>query len=99
MTKDQLVNAIRINMPHIPKHIIKNELENFFKIIKSELVEGSTVNLGKLGSFSPKILKERTITVINSQEKLNVPKRPGVSFKPYNSIKKSLNPINGNANQ
>lgn len=98
MTKDQLVNAIRIKMPHLPKHIIKKELENFFEIIKSELIEGSTVNLGKLGAFSPKTLKERTITVINSQEKITVPKRPGVSFRPYNSIKKNLNPENGNAN-
>ncbi len=98
MTKDQLVNAMRADMPHLPKHIIKKELENFFDIIASELAEGSTVNLGKLGALSPKILQARTVTDINSREKISVPKRPGVGFKPYSSIKKSLNQDTGNAN-
>lgn len=92
MTKNDLVDAIKKDMPHLTKQVIKQEVENFFSILKTEISEGSTIKLDKLGSLSHKVHQPRTINNLNGDGKTFAPKRPGVTFKPFSAIKDALNP-------
>lgn len=91
MNKEGLVRAIQQKMPHLTKKTIKDELETTLLILKEEISSGSTININKLGSISPKIIQARMVNNPNDNSKMLTPKKASVTFSPYSNLKNNIN--------
>lgn len=81
MTKIEMVDKIGENVA-LPKKDIEKVLDQFVKISQDALKEGSKVSLTGLGSFSVKERKGRTARNPKTGDKVEVPAKKVVKFKP-----------------
>lgn len=81
MTKIDVINKIGENVA-LPKKDIEKVLDQFVKITQDALKEGKKVSLTGLGSFSSKERKARLARNPKTGEKVNVPAKKIVKFKP-----------------
>lgn len=81
MTKIEVISKIGENVA-LPKKDIEKVLDQFVKITQDALKEGKKVSLTGLGSFSAKERKARLARNPKTGEKVNVPAKKVVKFKP-----------------
>lgn len=81
MTKIEMVDKIGENVA-LPKKDIEKVLDQFVKIAQDALKEGTKVSVTGLGSFSIKERKGRIARNPKTGEKVDVPPKKVVKFKP-----------------
>ncbi len=81
MTKIEIVDKIGENIS-LPKKDIEKVLDSFVKITQESLKEGKKVSVTGLGSFSVKERKARLARNPKTGEKVEVPAKKVVKFKP-----------------
>jgi nucleoid DNA-binding protein len=81
MTKIEMVDKIGENVA-LPKKDIEKVLDQFVKISQDVLKEGKKVSLTGLGSFVAKERKGRIARNPKTGEKVDVPAKKVVKFKP-----------------
>jgi DNA-binding protein HU-beta len=81
MTKIEMVDKIGENVA-LPKKDIEKVLDQFVKISQDALKESTKVSLTGLGSFSIKERKSRLARNPKTGEKVEVPAKKVVKFKP-----------------
>ncbi|MBN2754610.1 MAG: integration host factor subunit beta [Candidatus Goldbacteria bacterium] len=81
MTKIEIVDKIGENIA-LPKKDIEKVLDQFVKIAQDALQEGTKISVTGLGSFSVKERKGRLARNPKTGEKVEVPAKKVVKFKP-----------------
>jgi DNA-binding protein HU-beta len=81
MTKIEMIDKIGENVA-LPKKDIEKVLDNFVSITQIALKEGKKVSLTGLGSFTAKERKARIARNPKTGEKVEVPAKKVVKFKP-----------------
>ncbi len=81
MTKIEVISKIGENVA-LPKKDIEKVLDQFVKITQDALKQGEKVSLTGLGSFSSRERKARLARNPKTGEKVQVPAKKIVKFKP-----------------
>ena len=89
MTKIEMVDKIGENVA-LPKKDIEKVLDQFVKISQEALKDGKKVSLTGLGSFSVKERKGRIARNPKTGEKVEVPPKKVVKFKPGKDLNQIL---------
>ncbi len=89
MTKIEIVDKIGENVA-LPKKDIEKVLDQFVKISQDALKEGKKVSVTGLGSFSVKERKGRLARNPKTGEKVEVPPKKVVKFKPGKELNEVL---------
>ncbi len=89
MTKIEIVDKIGENVA-LPKKDIEKVLDQFVKISQDALKEGKKVSVTGLGSFSIKERKARLARNPKTGEKVEVPAKKVVKFKPGKELNEVL---------
>jgi DNA-binding protein HU-beta len=89
MTKIEIVDKIGENIA-LPKKDIEKVLDQFVKIAQDALKEGKKVSVTGLGSFSVKERKGRLARNPKTGEKVEVPAKKVVKFKPGKELNEVL---------
>ncbi|MFP4467245.1 MAG: HU family DNA-binding protein [Candidatus Goldiibacteriota bacterium] len=89
MTKIEIVDKIGENVA-LPKKDIEKVLDHFVKIAQGALDEGKKVSVTGLGSFTIKERKGRLARNPKTGEKVDVPPKKVVKFKPGKELTEIL---------
>lgn len=81
MTKAEMVEKIA-ESAEFPKKEVEKVLDQFVKITQDTLKAGDKISLTGLGVFTPKDRKARIARNPKTGEKVNVPAKKVVKFKP-----------------
>lgn len=91
MNKAELVTQIS-HKTGLKREDSKKALEAFLEAVQESLVNQEKVQLVGFGSFDTKFVAERTgVNPQNPEEKITIPARNKVSFKPSKTLKETIN--------
>lgn len=89
MTKNQLVQAIRQKGGYKVEEA-KKALEVVLEVITEALAKGEKVTVSGFGTFSVRTRKARTAVKPRTKERIEVPARKTVAFKPSKELKERI---------
>jgi nucleoid DNA-binding protein len=89
-TKKNLIDRIAEHTGTAQK-LVKTVLGQFFGGVITELVQGNRIELRDFGVFEPKATPSRTARNPRTSEKIQVPAKRRVVFKPGRLLKHQLN--------
>jgi integration host factor subunit alpha len=90
LTKKDLVNIVYMQIG-FSKQISENLIDEFFSLIRSNLLKKKVVKIAKFGTFSIKSKKSRIGRNPRTKEEKIISERDVVLFKPSKELKKLLN--------
>lgn len=86
MTKQELVNTVAEQTGY-PSYQVKDIVERSLDVIRDEVKGGEAVTIRGFGTFQTKRRKAKPARNINTGERVLVPAREVVSFKPSKDFK------------
>lgn len=90
ITKSDLIDSLA-EETKAEKKVLLDFTDNLLKIIKNELISGSTIELRGFGTFEPRLRKGRKVARNpRTGEQLSVEPHYVVAFKPGQELKKSV---------
>ncbi len=90
ITKSDLIDSLA-EETKAEKKVLLDFTDNLLKIIKNELISGSTIELRGFGTFEPRLRKGREVARNpRTGEQLSVEPHYVVAFKPGQELKKSV---------
>ncbi len=89
MTKKQLLQAIRQEGNYKVEEA-KKALEVVLGVITEALAKGEKVTISGFGTFSVRTRKARTAVKPGTRERIEVPARKTVAFKPSKELKERI---------
>ena len=90
MTKAEIIDSLA-KKTDLTKKDVENVYNATFELIKDELAKGNDVAVSGFGAF--KVAKRAARTGLNPQtkEKIKIPARKAVTFKPGKALKEEVN--------
>jgi nucleoid DNA-binding protein len=89
-TKENLIDRIAEHTGAAQK-LVKTVLGQLFKEVIAELAQGNRIELRGFGVFEPKTTPSRTARNPRTSQKIQVPAKRRVAFKPGRLLKQQLN--------
>lgn len=90
MTKSEFVNRYAEKFG-VSKKAAGEAFDNVFEVVAEALKGGEVVSVPALGTFKPKVTKERKGINPKTKEEVLIPSKKTVSFKPGKVLKDGLN--------
>lgn len=86
MTKQQLIDTVA-EQTGLPGYQVKEVVERSLDVIRNEVKGGGTVTIRGFGTFQTKQRKAKPARNISTGERVLIPARKVVSFKPSKDFK------------
>lgn len=90
MNNKELITELS-NKSKLSTREVTTYVNNIVSIITDELMEENTVSIGGFGNFEVKKKLERVVVNPVSKQRMLVPPKMVVSFKPFNTLKDKAN--------
>ncbi len=91
MTKSELINELAKDYPHLYHRDIEKVVDVFYNSISDALANGKRVELRGFGAFSIKERAPRIARNPKNGEKVQVPSKKSVYYKPGKELKERIN--------
>lgn len=90
MNNKELINELS-NMSKLSTRDVTSYVNSIVSIMTDELMEENTVSIGGFGNFEVKKKLERVVVNPVTKQRMLVPPKMVVSFKPFNTLKDKAN--------
>lgn len=83
---------LKISLNHQLKFgLVKSIVDDFFEMMKQELIDGGRVQIHGLGVFDMRTIKERNLRNPRTGEPLPIPETKRICFKQSRTFREKLN--------
>lgn len=90
INKSELIDVVA-DESHVLKKDAARIIDTLFDYLETCLIAGQEINISGFGSFSVTTRAGKTIVHPSSGEKIDVPERKTVTFKPAKNLKEKVN--------
>lgn len=90
MTKKDIILAVHHDIPHVSQRFIHEAVNLFFAELGECLMQGGSIELRGFGIFGCKKRAEYVGMNPKTQQKIQIPSKKNIFFKPSNILKQEL---------